>query len=191
MLTRRNVLRAAAAGIAPPVLATPNTMIVVSPAPGRMLIRGDLRSPCAVGRAGVRQDKHEGDGATPAGRYPLRRLLFRQDRIASIATQLPVTPIHAMDGWSDDPEDPLYNQSVTLPRTWHHEELWRLDSLYDIVIVIGYNDAPAIPGKGSAIFLHVASPSMSPTDGCVGLPLPALVKLAGLCDTTTFIDIRR
>ncbi len=191
MLTRRHVLGAAVMGVVPPVLATPRTTIVVSPAPGRMLICGDLKSPCSVGRTGVRQDKHEGDGATPAGRYPLRRLLFRQDRIASIATQLPITPIQATDGWSDDPEDPLYNQSVTLPRTWHHEDLWRSDSLYNIVIVIGYNDAPAIPGKGSAIFLHVASPSMAATDGCVGLPLTALVKLAGLCDTTTFIDIRR
>jgi L,D-peptidoglycan transpeptidase YkuD (ErfK/YbiS/YcfS/YnhG family) len=190
MLTRRTVLGVAAIGIAQARAGTPASAIIVTPPPFPTLIFGDLKSPCIVGRTGVRQDKHEGDGATPAGRYPLRRLLFRQDRISSIASHLPVGPIRAADGWSDDPDDPNYNQHVTLPYPHHHEELWRSDHLYDIVIVIGYNDAPVTPGKGSAIFLHVASPGMSATDGCIAVPLPAIVQLAGLCDETTFIDIR-
>ena len=183
-LTRRNVLTAAA------TMVTPATRIVVSPPPFPTLRYGDLISPCVVGRAGIREDKHEGDGATPAGRYPLRRLLFRQDRIPTVASRLPIAPIQATDGWSDDPADPDYNQQIALPRPRHHEPLWRSDHLYDIIIVIGYNDAPAIPGKGSAIFLHIAGPGMTATDGCVAIPLRAIVKLAGLCGTTTLIDIR-
>lgn len=187
MLTRRTILAATAMGIASP---TTVPRIIISPPPFPTLTCGDLRSPCVVGRSGVRRDKHEGDGATPAGHYPLRRLLFRQDRISSIASGLPVMPIHASDGWSDDPADPHYNRQVILPHPWHHEDLWRSDTLYDIVIVIGYNDTPAIPGKGSAIFLHVSIPGMSGTDGCVALPRAAIVRLAGLCGTETFIDIQ-
>ena len=185
MLTRRTILTAAVAGMA----TAPE--IVVSGAPFPTLRFGDLISPCVVGRTGIRRDKREGDGATPAGRFPLRRLLFRQDRIPAIASHLPARPIHTSDGWSDDPADPAYNQQIALPRPRHHEELWRSDRLYDIVIVVGYNDDPVIPGKGSAIFLHVSQPGMIATDGCVALPLPAMMRLAGLCSSATFIDIQR
>ena len=191
MLTRRTVLTATAIGIASPDAFAGAVTIVVSASPLPTLTCGDLKTQCVVGRTGIRQDKREGDGATPAGRFPLRRLLFRQDRIATIVSYLPVEPIKTTDGWSDDPNDALYNQQIALPHLHHHEALWRSDSLYDIVIVIGYNDTPAIPGKGSAIFLHVSHPGMTGTDGCIAIPPRAMVRLAGLCDTTTFIDIRR
>ena len=51
-----------------------------------------------------------------------------------------------------------YNQQILLQFAGSHEELWRNDSLYDLIVVIGYNDAPALPGAGSAIFLHVTEP---------------------------------
>jgi L,D-peptidoglycan transpeptidase YkuD (ErfK/YbiS/YcfS/YnhG family) len=47
--------------------------------------------------------------------------------------------------------------------------MWRDDHLYDLVAVLGYNDDPVVPGKGSAIFLHIAKPDYSPTQGCVAL----------------------
>ncbi|MEE8188307.1 MAG: hypothetical protein V3T80_03780, partial [Kiloniellales bacterium] len=43
---------------------------------------------CAIGRGGVAADKHEGDGATPAGCWPLRRVLFRPDRLRAPETPL-------------------------------------------------------------------------------------------------------
>src|SRR5205085_4588844 len=43
----------------------------------------------AVGRAGVKADKHEGDGGTPAGNYPLVSVFYRPDRIAPPASKLP------------------------------------------------------------------------------------------------------
>ena len=53
------------------------------------------------------------------------------------------------------PADPLYNCPVSLPHLASHERMWREDGLYDLVVVIGYNVDPAVPGLGSAIFLHV------------------------------------
>jgi L,D-peptidoglycan transpeptidase YkuD (ErfK/YbiS/YcfS/YnhG family) len=44
-------------------------------------------------------------------------------------------------------------------------------------VPLGYNDAPPVPGLGSAIFLHVARPDFSPTEGCVALPRDNLLTL--------------
>ena len=131
----------------------------------------------------MRADKREGDGATPAGRFPLRRLLYRPDRLpAPPATVLPASPIGPGVGWCDDAGDPGYNRPVSLPCAASHERLWRDDGLYDVVVVLGHNDAPPVPGLGSAIFLHVARPGYLPTEGCVALALPDLLTLVAACD---------
>lgn len=136
---------------------------------------------CALGRTGLVVDKREGDGATPAGVFPLRRVLYRPDRVAAPETGLPVRPITADDGWCDDPGDPAYNRLVRLPYPGRHERLWRDDGLYDLVAVIGHNDDPVVPGRGSAIFLHVAKPDHAPTEGCVALALDDLRRLLADC----------
>ncbi len=142
----------------------------------------DRRLRVALGRAGVRCDKQEGDGATPVGLLALRRVLYRADRIAIPATSLPREPIDAADGWCDDPVHRDYNQAVRLPHGGHHEELWRRDGLYDLIVVLGWNDAPVERRRGSAIFLHLATPDYRPTDGCIAMALPDLNGLlrAGL-----------
>jgi L,D-peptidoglycan transpeptidase YkuD (ErfK/YbiS/YcfS/YnhG family) len=137
----------------------------------------DRRLRCALGRGGVRADKREGDGATPAGVFPFRRVLYRADRLARPDTRLPVDRIQPADGWCDDPADALYNRQVRLPYPACHEHLWREDGLYDIVVVLGHNDSPVVPGHGSAVFLHVARPDYGPTEGCVALALPDLLAL--------------
>lgn len=125
---------------------------------------------CALGRGGVRVEKQEGDGATPAGLLPLRRILYRADRVAPPACRAPVEPIAPTDGWCDDPAHPDYNRQIRLPHPARHEELWREDALYDIIGVLGWNDAPVVRGRGSAIFLHLARPDLAPTEGCIALP---------------------
>ncbi|MCW3473552.1 L,D-transpeptidase family protein [Limobrevibacterium gyesilva] len=151
------------------------TEAVVHP-DGRVLL-GGLVFRAALGRGGIRADKAEGDGATPVGVLPLRRVLYRADRLAVPRTVVPREPIAPDDGWCDDPGHPDYNRQVRLPHPARHEELWRRDEVYDIVGVLGWNDAPVQRGRGSAIFLHVARPDLSPTEGCVALALPDLKAL--------------
>ncbi|MBN9588641.1 MAG: hypothetical protein BGN85_07275 [Alphaproteobacteria bacterium 64-11] len=136
---------------------------------------------CAVGRAGIGDKRGEGDNITPRGAWPLRGLFYRADRIA--APQCIFTPaaLRPNDGWCDAPGDPNYNRLVSLPYAASHEAMWRFDHLYDLVLVIGYNDDPVVPGKGSAIFLHLARPDFAPTEGCVAVTLgDALAALAQL-----------
>ncbi len=124
---------------------------------------------CAIGHGGISDDKREGDGTTPAGLFPLRRVLYRADRVSRPECVLASEAIAPADGWCDDPTDPLYNQRVRLPYAGRCEALWRDDALYDLVGVLGFNDAPVVLGRGSAIFLHVARPDFGPTEGCVAL----------------------
>ena len=136
---------------------------------------------CALGRGGIRADKREGDGATPAGAFPLRRVLYRPDRLDAPSTGLPLQALKPSDGWSDDPADPLYNTPVTRPHPYSHEALWREDRLYDVIVVVGHNDAPVVPGQGSAVFIHVAKPDYAATAGCVAMALPDLLALLRDC----------
>lgn len=132
----------------------------------------------ALGRSGICPEnlKQEGDGATPTGRYRLRRVLYRADRIAAPHTALPRRAISADDGWCDDPADPAYNRPVRLPYSAPHETLSREDGLYDIILVLGHNDDPPKSGAGSAIFLHCKRCDYEPTEGCIALD-PADVRL--------------
>jgi len=136
---------------------------------------GEGARACAIGRGGIGAKGGEGDGITPAGVFAVRRVLYRPDRVSPPRTELPVSPIAEDDGWCDAPSDPNYNKPVKLPHAASHERLWREDHLYDVVVVLGFNDAPVIAGKGSAIFLHVARPDYGPTEGCVALALPDLL----------------
>lgn len=142
---------------------------------------GGRRVTCALGRSGVTRRKTEGDGATPAGCFALRRVLFRPDRIDPPLAAIPVLPLKPDDGWCNDPRDPAYNRPVTLPYPASAEALWRDDGLYDAMVILGHNDDPPIPGAGSAIFLHVASTDGAPTEGCVALALSALLALLRVC----------
>jgi L,D-peptidoglycan transpeptidase YkuD (ErfK/YbiS/YcfS/YnhG family) len=129
----------------------------------------ELRFRCALGKGGLKRNKREGDGATPIGAWPMRRLLYRADRMTAPATRLPSSPIAPQDGWCDDPADPAYNRPVRLPFGGRHERLWREDEIYDLLVVLGHNDDQVVAGLGSAIFLHVARGDYRPTEGCVAL----------------------
>ena len=136
----------------------------------------------ALGHGGVRERKAEGDGATPAGLLPVRRVLYRADRLAKPRTAVPVMPLAPHDAWCDDVDDTAYNRPVRLPYPARHEALWRGDAVYDVIGVLGWNDQPPVRGVGSAIFLHLARPDYAPTEGCVALALPDLLAVlaAGL-----------
>lgn len=134
----------------------------------------------ALGRGGVRDNKQEGDGATPPGVLALRRVLYRADRGPPPACAVPVEPLAPDDGWCDDPAHPDYNRMVRRPHPARLEALWRDDAVYDLIGVLGWNDAPVVPGRGSAIFLHVARADFAPTEGCVALAAADLRALLAL-----------
>ncbi|GBQ21848.1 hypothetical protein AA0472_0581 [Acetobacter estunensis NRIC 0472] len=150
--------------------------------------------PAVIGAAGVTLHKQEGDHATPVGLLALRKVLYRADRtsrpemgaVTPDGRPLLLEPIGRHDGWCDDPTSPDYNRQIALPHPARHEDLWREDHLYDLVGVLGYNDAPPVPGRGSAIFLHLQSPDRKPTEGCIALTEPdlRLVLAMGLASIT-------
>jgi L,D-peptidoglycan transpeptidase YkuD (ErfK/YbiS/YcfS/YnhG family) len=145
---------------------------------------------CVIGRGGVISDKKEGDGATPAGTFPLRRVMYRPDRLEPPQTGLPISALTADDGWCDEPGNASYNRLIKLPFSASHEALWRDDNVYDVIVELGYNDDPIKPGLGSAIFMHVAKPGYDPTEGCVALALEDLLELLSQSDAATVLIVK-
>jgi L,D-peptidoglycan transpeptidase YkuD (ErfK/YbiS/YcfS/YnhG family) len=147
-------------------------------------------SRAAVGVAGVRPDKKEGDGATPLGTFLLPFGMYRRDRIELPPTDLPMRPLNQSCAWVDWPSDPRYNQLVELPYPSRTERLWRSDGIYDLLVVVGYNVNPTRPGAGSAIFLHIARPDFSPTEGCIAVERSILLKLIAMLGADSTLTIR-
>ncbi|NMM45020.1 L,D-transpeptidase family protein [Rhodospirillaceae bacterium KN72] len=147
--------------------------------------------PCSMGRSGLiaAADKREGDGATPIGRWRLLHVYCRADRIAPPDTALPLTAITDRDGWCDAPDDPNYNRAVTLPYPASHETLMREDGLYDLLVTTDHNTDPAVPGLGSAIFLHCRHPQGKPTAGCIAVDRAALIALVEAIDVDSRLII--
>lgn len=140
----------------------------------------------AVGRSGIAEKRAEGDGVSPLGCWPIRRVLWRADKLgAAPVSAFPTAVIAADDGWCDAPAHPDYNRPVKLPFAASHEELWRKDDLYDIVVVLGQNDDPVVAGAGSAIFLHVASAGYGCTAGCAALSRDDLLEFLALAPPQT------
>jgi len=132
-----------------------------------------------IGRSGFVKavDKREGDGATPCGRWPVRNIYYRADRIACPKTVIACHKLTPDCGWCDDGASVDYNRHITRPFQFRHEQMWRADAAYDLVIELGYNDAPVISGHGSAIFLHCIAAGQTTTDGCVAVDREGLVRL--------------
>lgn len=152
------------------------SVIRVDTGAGRLSF-GDIVMPCTIGRGGAcaAGEKREGDGCTPIGRWPVRAVLLRPGKVDPLPLTLPWRWIRPDDGWSDDPADPAYNRPVRLPRTFSAESLIRGDDAYDIIVILGHNDAPPQPGKGSAIFLHLSEGR--PTAGCVAVDRADMLRL--------------
>lgn len=160
---------------------------VISPG---ILSLGGVSYQCSLGPSGITNDKREGDGATPAGEFPLRCVMYRPDRMGPPDTSLAVRALSEKDGWCDDPRSGDYNKLISVPFAANHERLWREDHIYDVIVVLGYNDSPPIPGQGSAIFLHVAREGYTPTQGCVALKIDDLLTVLKVCTPGALIRIR-
>jgi L,D-peptidoglycan transpeptidase YkuD (ErfK/YbiS/YcfS/YnhG family) len=119
--------------------------------------------PARVGRSGFKTNRHEGDGSTPAGTFLIRYAFGSR---ANPGVHVGWKPLVPRSCWSGERRD--YN-------TWQHrtctsrdEDLWASRSVaYRYATVIGFNDSPAVWGKGSGIFLHETTGRA--TAGCVAL----------------------
>jgi len=144
----------------------------------------------AIGRSGIGIKEREGDGLTPVGTWPFRKVMFRGDRVLAPHTRLKLWPIIRGDAWCDAPNDPRYNRWVRTPYGASSETLYRSDHLYDIAVELGFNDDPVVPGRGSAIFLHIARADFGATEGCIALAEADLVELLGCLAPGDTITIR-
>jgi L,D-peptidoglycan transpeptidase YkuD (ErfK/YbiS/YcfS/YnhG family) len=167
--------------------------LIATRIPGQKVGRlhaGPLVLRCAIGAAGVKRDKREGDRASPAGSWRLLSAFYRPDKPLTKTPRLPMRLIRQSEGWCDDSDSPLYNRRVVAPFRQSHENLWRDDHLYDIVIVLDYNFSPRRKRRGSAIFIHCARPGFTPTDGCVALRYDDLRRLLPRLSNRTVLTIR-
>jgi L,D-peptidoglycan transpeptidase YkuD (ErfK/YbiS/YcfS/YnhG family) len=155
-----------------------------------LLIAGHLRLPVALGRTGVVSRKIEGDGGTPRGSLPLRRLWYRADKVRTPKSFLPARATRRDDLWCDAPGDRNYNRPVRAPYPASHEKMWRDDDVYDFVVELGWNDRPRFQGRGSAIFMHLARPGFKPTEGCVALRRQDMERLLPLLGPETVMVVR-
>lgn len=146
--------------------------------------------PVTIGRNGITKNKREGDGATPAGTLTITGLLYRPDRIARRLLPPWASPIGPRDLWCDDPGHPAYNHLVRAPFDARHERLRRPDPMYDLILLSDWNWPVALPGLGSAIFIHTWRRPVAPTAGCLALSRANLLRLAHQAPPGTQILIR-
>ena len=145
--------------------------------------------PCNIGSGGITENKVEGDKCTPRGTYPLREIMYRYDRINKIHTKLKKRRIEKNFKWCDDPKDINYNKFLIGQYKASCENLWRKDNIYDLVVIIGYNDEPVIPYKGSAIFMHSEGSKKSHTKGCISLSVKHLIYIVENIEENTLVKI--
>jgi L,D-peptidoglycan transpeptidase YkuD (ErfK/YbiS/YcfS/YnhG family) len=128
-----------------------------------------------VGNNGVAEPgrKREGDGRTPSGSYGFSFFFGVQP---NLGFSFPFRHAYRYDVWDDDPASARYNQWVDdrKENPGANPEPMHQVPAYDYAAVIAYNTA-RVPGRGSAIFLHVGTAAA--TAGCVSLPRAQLLTV--------------
>ena len=135
--------------------------------------------PALLGRDGLSAHHHEGDNTTPIGLFGFQSTMYGVLPNPGVAYRY-----HRLvcgDWWDEQSSSPLYNHFVHVPCGAKpdfgggSEALWQTVPSYDYLAVIDYNRNPIIPGRGSAIFLHVSDGQ--PTAGCVSIPAADLLRV--------------
>ena len=155
----------------------------------KYLVYKNYKAKCSIGKRGIGYKKKEGDLITPKGRYRIKYILYRKDRIKRIQTKIKKIIIKKNMGWCDDPNSKLYNKLIKLPSTFSYEKLYRKENVYDIVLVLNYNMKPVIKHKGSAIFIHVSKSNYKKTEGCIALKKIHLLKILKDLKKNTLVKI--
>ena len=149
----------------------------------------DYKIKCVVGKRGIGVKRKEGDQITPKGKYKIKSILYRNDRISNFKTTINKLAIKKDMGWCDDPKSNQYNKLVKFPFPFRAERLHITNNTYDIVLVLNYNLNPTIKNKGSAIFLHIAKKNYKKTEGCIAVKKIELRKIIKIINKKTIINI--
>jgi len=149
----------------------------------------DYKVKCAIGKRGIGIKKKEGDNITPKGKFKIKLIMYRKDRILNFKTKLTKLGIYKNMGWCDDPLSKNYNKLIRFPFAYNAEKLYRNDNIYDIVLVLNFNTDPIIKNRGSAIFIHIAKKNYRNTEGCIAIKKTDLKKLVKKINKKTIINI--
>lgn len=154
---------------------------------------------CQVGAGGLKihTQKREGDKTTPRGKWRLKSLYYRSDKMFRPiikSKRFNINRITKNCGWCDDSKSYSYNKYINIKKSSYKninfEKLWREDQAYDIVIETSYNAKPIIKGKGSAIFIHCSFSDYRKTAGCIALKKKDLVFLIKNLSNKTNLEIK-
>ena len=156
---------------------------------------------CQIGIGGLKNaaKKVEGDKTTPTGKWNLKTLYYRADRVSIPKFKkkniLKINRITKHCAWCDDIRSLNYNKYININNfsslNINYEKLWREDDAYDIIIVTSHNVRPIIKNKGSAIFLHCSFSDDRNTAGCIALKKKDLIFLLKNLKNKTFIKIKK
>ena len=124
-----------------------------------------------LGKNGLSANRREGDGTTPTGTYRIGRTMYGNEPNPGV--EFTYRRLRCGDWWDEDPRSRTYNSfqrircGVKPPFGGASEGMWQQPKPYPYLAVIEYNMRPAVPGKGSGIFLHAQTGA--PTIGCISL----------------------
>ena len=149
----------------------------------------NYKAKCAIGKRGIGFKRKKGDLITPIGKYKIKYVLYRKDRLKKIQTKLKKISIKKNMVWCDDPKSKKYNQLTFLPLNYNYEKLYRKDNIYDLILVLNYNMNPIKKNKGSAIFIHIARKNFKKTEGCIVLKKKQLIKIIKKVKINTYVKI--
>ena len=155
----------------------------------KKLFFNNYKVKCSIGKRGIGIKKREGDQITPKGKFKVKYILYRKDRVSNLKTKLTKLIIRKNMGWCDDPKSKSYNKLVRLPFKYNFEKLYKTNNTYDIILVLNFNLNPIRKNKGSAIFIHVAKRNYNKTNGCIAVSKKNLKEILRKINKKTIISI--
>tara|TARA_X000000368_G_scaffold264772_1_gene209660 strand:+ start:1663 stop:2154 length:492 start_codon:yes stop_codon:yes gene_type:complete len=155
----------------------------------KKLFINNYKVKCAIGKRGIGAKKKEGDLITPRGKFKIKYILYRKDRISNLKSKIKKLSIKKNMGWCDDPLSKKYNKLIKFPFKYSAEKLYKVDSSYDVILVLNFNCNPIKKNKGSAIFIHVAKRNYKSTAGCVAISKKDLRDIIKKINKKTIVTI--
>ena len=154
----------------------------------KYLIFNNYKAKCSIGKRGIGLKKKEGDLITPKGKYKIKYILYRKDRV-KIQTKIKRIIITRKMGWCDDSNSKHYNKRIMLPSVYKYEKLYKKENIYDLILVLNYNMNPVKKNRGSAIFIHIAKNNYSNTAGCIAIKKNHFLKILKDIKSDTSVKI--